>query len=273
VLRRQGLTEPFEFNDVLYWVRYVLQAGEQRQATRLGDVLVHVILRCTEWAILNDPQPSFAESFAQKAAILIEHTCRGERSDEQRLSALNTCFRSLPRYPAALLCETFVPHVATLPIAVWNSLLLAYRALAQKSVDHQEHGSRGALRSAALRGVYTARHVLPLCLTAAFSAEPETAMQGYLVLRVTVKNYAMLLFSLWRSAAHELKTAGGSSWGSYFVQEPRPSHLAREMEWISGFLEATAQEGFSRDAARTWVNRGAEFLPGLDAALSKLASS
>jgi len=146
------------------------------------------------------------------------------------------------------------------PEGVWNSLLLTYRELAAHSLARQEQGQAGMLRSAALRGLYAARHVLRLSYAAAASREPEVAAPGLAFLRVTVKNYARLLGALGGSAAHEYKAIGRSAWIFSFESGPNPGYLAREFAWIVKFLEAAAGEGFSLDAARSFMRQGLEFV-------------
>jgi hypothetical protein len=137
--------------------------------------------------------------------------------------------------------------------------LLTYRELAQKSVARQEAGEAGVLRSAALRGVHAARQLLRLSYAAASSRDAESAAVALPLLRLTVKNYATLLLTLWRTADNEAKSGADSAWLSFFVPGQNDAYLAHETSWISRFFEAAAREGFSLDTARSFMREGAVF--------------
>lgn len=274
VLRRTAGEEPYAFNDVFQWVCLALEKGSNDQSARLGDVLFEVHLLCARLAAARSSVGE-VEKYAQRAAIILQYACHGERGDELRLMALNRCLRRLPHYPMSFIFETpAAPNPtlsfdspaaqsSTLSLGLWNSILLVYRVLVEKSVERQKHGRRNALQSTALRGVYMARHVLPLTLAATFSPNPDVAMMGFQLLRVTVKNYSTLLLSLWASAEHQFETGHAGAWLPFFREAPDPSCLTLEMEWISNFFQVVCQDSFSRDIARDWVKQGRDFLPDL----------
>lgn len=275
VLRRVAGVEPYDFNDISHWVCTGLAKGSTEQAAQLGDALFQVSLRCARLAAERSTELGAVERHAQRAAIILQYACRGERSDELRLIALNRCLRRLPHYPVSFIFaasanhdppitfDTSVAQISTLGLGLWNSILLVYRVLVEKSVEQQERGRRNALQSTALRGVYMARHVLPLMLTTTFSPNPDLSMAGFQLLRVTVKNYSTLLLSLWASAEHQFETGHAGGWLPFFREAPDPSCLTLEMEWISNFFRAACQDSFSRDIARDWVKQGRDFLPDL----------
>lgn len=265
-LRTMAGEEPFDTNRVLPWARKVLTEGHDARAMELGDLLIDVALHC---AALSGPATSTAAaSYLQRAVIFLEYTGRGERSDETRLAAV---LRALgPQlYPSPLgRWSTQGGHW----LGLWNSLLLTLRALATKAVAAQERGQVAVLRSAALRGVCTARHVLRLTYAATMSRDPEEAAHGLPLLRLTIKNYCWLLQSFLRSVQLEHEITGHSAWLPWLESKTGPTHFARELNWILALFDAAAQEGFSLDVARTFLRAGAEFyseensffvLPGL----------
>src|SRR5262249_37436906 len=142
-----------------------------------------------------------------------------------------------------------------------NSWLITLRELATKSAAEQERGTRaGLLRSATVRGLPAARHTLLRCFELASSRDPEAAAHGLIFLRVTVKNYTHLLFTLASSAEHEQKLSGRSAWLPYFRQGSTPAYLGQELAWLTRFFQAAAGEGFSLDAARPFMHEGRAFL-------------
>ncbi|MES1184068.1 MAG: hypothetical protein ABUL60_09635 [Myxococcales bacterium] len=254
-LRTQRLPEPFVFNDVLFWVRKVLVVDAD-QATLLGDALSHVARHCASLVAAEGGAPCEAESYLQNAIILLEYTTRGQPSDEGRLIALTRCLYDLPGYPRPL------EHCPTsLHFGVWNSLLLTYRALAKNSALYRTQRLTGLLRSTMTRGLHAARRQLRLTYEASTSRDPEQALGGHALLRVTVKNYALLLASLWESAEDEFQATGASGWRPFFGTPQNPGHLALEAHWIGTFFEAAAAvDGFSLDVSRAFMNAGAPFV-------------
>ena len=253
-LRAERVPEPFVFNDVLFWVRKVL-VSDAHQVRLLGDVLSHVARHCAALVAAEGCAASEAESYLQKAIIVLEYTGQGHPSDEARLITLTRSLYELPGYP-----KPFEGSPTTLHFGVWNSLLLTYRELAKKSADYRARRLTGLLRSTMTRGLCAARHQLRLTYAASTSRDPELALSGHAFLRLTVKNYVTLLVTLWAAADDEFKATGSSAWLPFFGTSQNPGHLALEMHWIGAFLDAAAEDGFSLDVSRAFMNKGAQFI-------------
>jgi len=255
MLRGLSPTEQFAVNHALPWARRVLTTGPEAQAMQLGDILIDVALYCAK---LEEPSAALAAaSHVQLATMLFEYTARGQRSDEARLLTILRAFAAQPaQHPSPLgpWPTDFGPWLWH-----WNSLLIALRELTSKSVAAQERGQVGVLRSAALRGVRVARHVLRVSYAAAGRRDPEIAAAGLPLLRLTIKNYVGLLWAFFESVRLEQETTGNSAWRTWIDRPSGPPHLARELQWALALFAAAAEEGFSLDAARTFMGAGAEF--------------
>jgi hypothetical protein len=247
--------EPLDFNGVVFWARKILTEGPEEQALDLGDSLLDVTLYLAN--LLAQTHDSALDSYLQKASILLEYTVRGQPSDEGRLLLVTRALYALPKtYPLPL--EPW-PQDYGPWLWQWNSHLLALREIAEKSLAAQERGQMGMLRSAALRGVRAARHVLRLSYAAAHSRDPEVATPSLLLMKVTIKNYARLLSAFLRSVEIEHTNTGNSAWLPWLVAAHGESHLVRELTWVGGLFEAAATEGFSLDAARPFMRAGIDF--------------
>jgi len=252
-LRSERIAEPIVFDDVLSWVRKVLVV-DAHQARLLGDVMGHIARQCASLVAANGALVD-AQSYLQKAIILLEYTGHGHPSDERRLIALTSSLYDFPGYPKPFDC-----YSASLHLGVWNSLLLTYRELARKSLDYRTRGLTGLLRSPMIRGLCLARHQLRRAYETSTSRNPELSLAGHAFLRVTVKSYAALLVTLRESAEEEFKVTGESGWLSFFGTPQAPGRLAQEAHWISRFLEAADRDGFSLDVSRAFMHQGGRFL-------------
>ena len=65
--------------------------------------------------------------------------------------------------------------------------------------------------------------------------------------------------TLWSAADDEFKATGSSGWLPFFGTSQNPGHLALEMHWIGAFLDAAAEDRFSLDVSRAFMNKGAQF--------------
>jgi hypothetical protein len=261
VLRNSPATEPYQLNDILFWVRKVLVEFPDEQAQRFGDLLIRVSLHCA--ALFDRVDPSVQPSsyiFAQQAIIFLEYTARGSELDEARLSSLTHALYGLSWYP-----KPFQSWRATqYQIAMWNSWLQTYRSLAGRSFAEANRTKTGPLRSAALRGLYTARRALPLGYRMATSRDPELAIVGLTMLRGFVKSHAHLLSALWEFAADERRATGASGWLPLFEDGSNGTQLASELAWSAGFLSAAAEKDFFIETARQHLQAGAPFIAGPD---------
>lgn len=259
VLRDSPATEPYQLNDILFWVRKVLLEFPDEQAQRFGDILIQVSLYCA--ALLDRGGPSSrpsAHGFAQQAIIFLEYTARGTESDEARLSSLTHALYGLSWYPKPF--ERW--RVTQYALGTWNSWLQTYRSLSARSFAEASRMQTGALRSAALRGIYTARRALPMGYLMAASPDPELAIFGLTMLRGFVKSHAILLSALSEFAADEQRAIGASGWLPFFEDGSRTAQLASELAWSAGFLSVAAQKDFFIDAAREQLRAGASFIAG-----------
>jgi hypothetical protein len=248
VLRNSQLAEPFDFNQVLFWARQVLVTDGSEQPGLLADVLIDVAWRCAHLVAEATGDARNAESYAQKAVIFLEYVARGGEDDETRLVRLWHELRAL-EWTAG----TFDSPSDVSRLGIMNSLLLTHRELAERAVAAQTTGRAGTLRSAALRGVQLARRALRFAYAASGSRDPDVAASAFMLLRLTIKNYARLLVSLHHMAQVEQQATRASAWLSFFDFGPSPSLLARELSWIAHGLEAAAQDGYSLDNARTLI--------------------
>jgi tetratricopeptide (TPR) repeat protein len=254
-LRYMRYAEPLDFNVVVYWARKVLTEGADQEALDLGDSLLDVTLYCAN--LLDQTHDSALASYLQKASILLEYTVRGQPSDEGRLLLVTRALYALPEaYPLPL--EPW-PQDHGPWLWQWNSHLLALREIAEKSLAAQERGQMGMLRSAALRGVRAARHVLRISYAGAHSRDPEVATSSLLLMKVTIKNYALLLSAFLRSVEIEQANTGDSAWLPWLVAADGETHMVRELAWVGGLYEAAATEGFSLDVARPFMRAGVDF--------------
>ena len=55
-------------------------------------------------------------------------------------------------------------------------------------------------------------------------------------------------------------TGHSSSPNLWLYGTQNPGHLALEMQWIGAFLDAAAEDGFSLDVSRAFMNAGAQFI-------------
>ena len=117
----------------------------------------------------------------------------------------------------------------------------------------------GVLRSAARRGVCAARHVLRVSYASAHSRDPDVAVSGVNLFRMTIKNYGFLLQAFLDSVRLEYESTGGSAWLPWLDSSSGPPHLVRELDWIVSLFDVASEEGFSLDAARPLMRAGAEF--------------
>jgi hypothetical protein len=220
-------------------------ASNSDQAGPLGDLLIDTAWRCAHLVAGATGNARGAECYAQKAIIVGEYIASGGEDDESRFVRLWRELRALGwstgKYEG--------PGDLT-RLGIMNSLLLTQRALAEASVTAQKSGRPGTLRSAALRGVHLAREALRFAYSASSSRDPEVAAPAFPFLRLTIKNYARLLFSLREMAEVEQQATRASAWLTFFEFEPTPTLLTRELAWIAEAFETAAQEGFSLDQAR-----------------------
>lgn len=255
VLRNQQLPEPFDFNYVIFWLRKILQEGVEAQAVALGDIVLDVSQRCARVTAGGGSEFAAQMAYVQHGIIALEYVARGRRTDEGRLIACAQSLYGLPGYP-----RPFEPWGDSVAVQILNSWLITLRELVAKSAAARGRGRSGMLRSAAVKSLPVARHTLLRIFELASSREPDAATHGLALLRVTVKNHATLLATLFRSAKDEQKSGQRSAWLEYFTQGPTGGLLAAEFGWIARFLEAAAQEGFSLDAARPFIHEGRPFL-------------
>jgi hypothetical protein len=254
-LRLLPHAEPFNFADVMPGIREVLTKAPDSQSVDFGDVLIDVALFCAQF--LERRADLALASFLQKAAILLEYTARGQPRDELRLLVVMRALHAMPHAcPAPL--EAWPAEYGPW-LWQWNSLLLALRELAIKSVLAQERGQVGVLRSAARRGVCAARHVLRVSYASAHSRDPDVAVSGVNLFRMTIKNYGFLLQAFLDSVRLEYESTGGSAWLPWLDSSSGPPHLVRELDWIVSLFDVASEEGFSLDAARPLMRAGAEF--------------
>jgi hypothetical protein len=246
VLRNSELPEPIDFNHALFWVRRVLVNAETPQSLQLGDVLIEVAWHCARLILHSGGTVIDAEPYLQKAVICTEYLARGTEDDEARFVRLGHELRGLSWTP-----WRFTSSQDACRLGVVNSLLLTERAFAEKSLAAQEAGRPGPLRSAALRGHRLARRTLYDIYAAAACADPEVAAPAFVFLRVTIKNYAIHLGTLWQMANLEERATGASAWLTFFGSPSNPSLLARELGWIMDGYQTAAQEGYSLDVARS----------------------
>jgi hypothetical protein len=254
MLRLEHIPEPFDFNHVIFWVRRVLHGSPSNEVGTFGDLMLDVTRRCARLAAQRTSATHVAAGYLQRGVIILEYMTRGQRADENRLVALTQSLHALPGYPSPL-----TPRGALPDLGLMNSLLITLRELSTKSLAEQESGRGPMLRSAAVRGLALSRHALRVAFQTAMRPEPEAATHGLAFLKLTLKNYATLLFNLASSAKLDHAPGVTRGWSTFFGVS-QPSYLDRELTWITEFLSAAAAEGFSLDAARRYVRAGSDFL-------------
>jgi hypothetical protein len=245
VLRNSRLQEPFDFNHAIYWVRRILMNTELPQSLELGDALMEAAWYCARLIVRSGGTATDAESYLQKAIICLEYIARGTEADESRFVRVGHELHGLSWTPSRFESPRDAVHLGIL-----NSLLLTTRAIAERSLAAQEAGRPGTLRSAAHRGLRLARRTLLDAFAAASSGDPEVAAPMFSLLRLTIKNYALHLGTLWQMATVEKQATGSSAWLTLFGSASSPSLLARELTWIADGYRTASQEGYSLDAAR-----------------------
>lgn len=106
---------------------------------------------------------------------------------------------------------------------LWNSLLLAYRDLAQKSLEGRGERPTRLLRSSMLRGLRVVRQQLRLTFEASQSRDPQSL--SHAPLKSAVKSYSSLATNLWISVDTEFKATGRSGWLSFYGNQQNSRHL------------------------------------------------
>ena len=111
-----------------------------------------------------------------------------------------------------------------------------------------------------LRGLRVVRQQLRLTFEASQSRDPQIA----LACSTEIRGEKLLQFGnqpvdfgRHRIQSHRAKRLAILLWQSAKLEAP---HL--EVVWITSFLAAAAQEGFSLDASRAFMNQGVEFVRG-----------
>jgi hypothetical protein len=257
---RRTYREPYDLNDILFWVRKVLLEFPDEHAQRFGDTLTQVALHCAKLADAVGPgSQGSSQAHAQMAVIFAEYTARGTRSDEVRLVSLTHALHGYSWYPKPY--ERW--RVTQVELGLWNSWLQTYRAFALRSFEATKSSGGGALRSAALRGLYAARRALPMSYRLATCPDPELAVLGLPLLRVFLKSHAILISELWALSKHECEANEQTGWRGFF-EGISGAQLALEMAWSSEFLAEAAQKDFSFEVARRRLQAGLAFLAGPD---------